>query len=67
MKKATIKTRILAGALSAITIFSVGSASITTASAAESSQAAVAAESGGGSVAAPIARQIFSWLLDHPL
>ena len=54
MKKATIKTRILAGALSAITIFSVGSASITTASAAESSQAAVAAESGGGSVAGTV-------------
>ena len=54
MKKTTIKTRILAGALSAITIFSVGSASITTASAAESSQAAVAAESGGGSVAGTV-------------
>ena len=54
MKKNTIKTRILAGALSAITIFSVGSASITTASAAESSQAAVAAESGGGSVAGTV-------------
>lgn len=43
MKKANIKTRILAGILSAITVFSVGSVAITSASAANVTESSVSA------------------------